>query len=51
MSSTLFGYGIKSIKYTADRYDGAVYISAKDNWFDIKIAIPMATFAQGDTQR
>lgn len=34
------GYGIKSIKYTADRYDGAVYINTDNNWFDIKIAIP-----------
>ena len=34
------GYGIKSIKYTADKYDGAVYINTEDNWFDIKIAIP-----------
>lgn len=34
------GYGIKSIKYTADRYDGAVHINADNNWFDIKIAIP-----------
>ena len=35
------GYGIKSIKYTADRYDGAVFISTDNNWFDIKIAIPI----------
>ena len=34
------GYGIKSIRYTADRYDGAVYINTDNNWFDIKIAIP-----------
>ncbi|MBE6699564.1 MAG: sensor histidine kinase [Ruminococcaceae bacterium] len=34
------GWGIKSIKYTAHRYDGAVYINADNNWFDIKIAIP-----------
>ena len=34
------GWGIKSIKYTADRYDGAVYINTENNWFDIKIAIP-----------
>lgn len=34
------GYGIKSIKYTADKYDGAVHINAENNWFDIKIAIP-----------
>ena len=36
----LHGYGIKSIKYTAHRYDGAVYINTDNNWFDIKIAIP-----------
>lgn len=36
----IHGYGIKSIKYTADKYDGAVYINTEDNWFDIKIAIP-----------
>ncbi len=34
------GYGIKSIRYTANRYDGAVYINTDNNWFDIKIAIP-----------
>lgn len=34
------GWGIKSIKYTANRYDGAVYINTDNNWFDIKIAIP-----------
>lgn len=37
------GYGIKSIRYTADRYDGAVSINANDHWFDIKIVIPMKT--------
>lgn len=34
------GYGIKSIKYTVDRYDGAVYINTDNNWFDMKIVIP-----------
>ena len=34
------GWGIKSIKYTADRYDGATYINADNNRFDVKIAIP-----------
>lgn len=37
------GYGIKSIKYTADRYDGAVYINTENNWFDMKILIPIKT--------
>lgn len=35
------GYGIKSIRYTADRYDGAVYINTENNWFDMKILIPI----------
>lgn len=35
------GYGIKSIRYTANKYDGAVDIDTKDNWFDLKILIPM----------
>ena len=39
----LHGYGIKSIRYTAQRYDGAVYINTNNNWFDIKIVIPKAS--------
>lgn len=35
------GYGIKSIKYTVNKYDGAVIIDTKDQWFDLKILIPM----------
>lgn len=35
------GYGLKSIRYTANKYDGAVDIDTKDNWFDLKILIPM----------
>ena len=37
------GYGIKSIKYTAERYDGAVYIQTGNNWFDLKVLIPTQT--------
>lgn len=36
----LHGYGIKSIKYTASRYDGVVNIQAQNNWFELKILIP-----------
>ena len=35
------GYGIKSIRYTVNKYDGAVSIDTKENWFDLKILIPM----------
>lgn len=36
------GYGLKSIQYIADKYDGAVSIDTKNNWFDLKILIPMS---------
>lgn len=35
------GYGIKSIRYTVNKYDGAVSIDTKESWFDLKILIPM----------
>ena len=44
------GYGIKSIKYTADRYDGAVYINTDNNWFDMKILIPIKK-SENDLQK
>ena len=34
------GYGIKSIKHTATRYDGVVSINTENNWFELKIIIP-----------
>ena len=35
------GYGIKSIRYTVSKYDGAVYIDTENQWFDLKILIPL----------
>lgn len=35
------GYGIKSIRYTVNKYDGAVDIESKDNWFNLRILIPL----------
>ena len=35
------GYGLKSIRYTVNKYDGAVTIDANDNWFELKILIPV----------
>ena len=35
------GYGIKSIYYTVNKYDGAVDIDTKDHWFNLKILIPL----------
>ncbi len=40
------GYGLKSIRYTVNKYDGAVSIDTNKNWFDLKILIPMKQTAQ-----
>lgn len=34
------GYGIKSIQYTAKKYDGWVTINKKGNWFELNVVIP-----------
>lgn len=35
------GYGLKSLKYTVHKYKGEVDITAEDNWFCLKILIPL----------
>lgn len=35
------GYGIKSIRYTAEKYSGSVSIQAKDNWFCLRVLLPI----------
>lgn len=35
------GYGIKSIRYIVNKYEGAVSINTENNWFDLKILIPL----------
>ena len=35
------GYGIKSIKFTAKKYNGWVTIDTKDNWFKLNVVIPL----------
>ena len=35
------GYGLKSLRYTVKKYGGEVDVSTQDNWFDLKILIPM----------
>lgn len=35
------GYGIKSIKYTVNKYEGALSINNRNNWFELKVLIPM----------
>ena len=35
-----------SIRYTVNKYDGAVSIDTNKNWFDLKILIPMKQTSQ-----
>ena len=34
------GYGLKSIKYAAEKYMGTMGIKTQDNWFELKLLIP-----------
>ncbi len=34
------GYGLKSIKYTAEKYNGTMTVEFNENWFVLKILIP-----------
>ncbi len=35
------GYGLKSIKYTTEKYKGNMTVSYKNNWFTVKILLPI----------
>lgn len=38
----LHGYGMKSICATVEKYDGSTVACQKDNWFELKILIPIS---------
>ena len=35
------GYGLKSIRYTAEKYGGSMSIDTKDDWFVLTVVIPL----------
>ena len=39
--SDFHGYGLKSIRYISNKYGGAMTIETQNNWFSLKILIPM----------
>ena len=39
--SDYHGYGVKSIRYTAQKYGGSVTMEVKDKWFVMNILIPL----------
>ncbi|MCL2594914.1 MAG: ATP-binding protein, partial [Promicromonosporaceae bacterium] len=36
----LHGYGLKSIRFTAEKYGGSMTVSTEDNWFTLRILLP-----------
>lgn len=36
------GYGLKSISYIANKYDGTMTISHENNWFSLKVLLPIS---------
>lgn len=40
LDKTNHGYGLKSIKYIVEKYNGTFSIGAEDNWFTLKILLP-----------
>lgn len=40
-SKEFHGYGLKSIRYTVQKYGGEVDVSVEDNWFILKVLIPL----------
>ena len=34
------GFGLKSIRYTIEKYHGTLTFDLKDNWFELKMLIP-----------
>ena len=41
------GYGLKSIRRTAQKYGGTVTVNTRKNWFELKILLPLAEAPQG----
>ena len=37
----MHGYGIKSIRYTAEKYGGSVSADCSDNWFHLSVLLPL----------
>ncbi|HEY0215580.1 MAG TPA: ATP-binding protein [Cellulomonas sp.] len=38
---TRHGYGLKSIRYTAEKYGGSMTVNAEDRWFVLRILVPV----------
>lgn len=45
----LHGYGLKSIRATAERYGGSVTVQAEKGWFTLSVVIPIPPGGAGNT--
>ena len=43
LDDTYHGYGIRSMQYAVEKYNGMLTIDTKNNWFTVVIAIPLPT--------
>ncbi len=41
------GYGLKSIRYTAEKYGGSMTVNAQDHWFVLRILLPLPQGSPG----
>lgn len=39
---TRHGYGLKSVRYIAEKYDGSMTIRTENNWFVVRVLIPIS---------
>lgn len=46
---SLHGYGLKSIRATAEKYGGSVAVQAENGWFTLSVVIPIPPEGAGDT--
>ena len=39
---TRHGYGLKSVRYIVEKYDGSMTIRTENNWFVVRVLIPIS---------
>jgi len=42
------GYGLKSIRYTAEKYGGSMTVNVEDQWFVLRVLLPLPPGTAGD---
>ena len=45
------GFGLKSIKYTAEKYHGTLNVELNKNWIELKVIIPHSSDEYAETKK